>query len=178
MDEETYARTLPVTPPREYQLRDALFGRVWRDRLALIARELQVISIVLLLAGLLLDSDEGLVYGLLSLLGSSLLLVGAGLYRARWRTLLIQRNPAVKGSVIALQPRYLWHEFLRGRAHRSVVLRYRYTLPEGEHLEGRLWLCRCAADRFKVGDQLWICYRPERPSASLPLRVALMHIPH
>ena len=178
MAEEAPPRTLSVTPPRSYQLRDALFGRVWRDRLALIARELQVLSLALLLAGLLLDSDEGLAYGILSLLGSSLLLIGAGLYRAHWRTRLVQRAPTVKGSVIALQPRYLWHEFLRGRAHRSVVLRYRYTPPEGEQREGQLWLCRCAADRFKAGDQLWICYRPERPSASLPLRVALMRIPH
>ena len=84
----------------------------------------------------------------------------------------------MKGFVISKRPRYLWHELLRGLGHRSLLLRYRYQHPDLGVIEGRLWLCRCAADRFEVGAPLLISYNPKRPRESLPLRVALMRIPH
>jgi hypothetical protein len=171
--------TLPKKPPRDYPLIEAFRGRVWRNGWALYGREVSLFGAGLALFAFLLDGLLWLEVGLLALI-VSVVLSGLGtLWANMRRARLVRIGVTVNGHIIARQRLLLWHELLRGRAHRSFYVRYRFT-PVGQEdpCEGRLYLCRCAYEQLSTSDQLLIAYDQDAPKKSLPLRVAVMRIPH
>ena len=179
---------LPLHPPRPYTALEALRGRVWRSRAALWGRELSALSALTALYGLLLDAEMALAGGLLALvcvnLASALLALAGHLRRAR----LVREGAFCVGTLTRKRRRAFLHELLRGAAHRTFEITYVYT-PEGENAqseereereerEGRLLLCRCAYEHLSDGEPLHIAYDPRAPHLSVPLRVAVMRIPH
>ena len=170
---------LSVKPPRAYPNREALKGRVWRDEWALYSRELSLLCAVLCVYGLLLDELELLAWGGLTLFVSTLIgLIGSLLTNLR-RAELVRSAPVLEGELLSKRRRLFWHELLRGKAHRSFTLTYRYQLPDEPHpREGSITLCLCAYEHLKRQERLKVIYDPQRPQRSLPLRLAAMRIPH
>lgn len=170
---------LPLHPPRPYTALEALRGRVWRSRAALWGRELSALCATCALYGLLLGVTGLLVGAILALvvlnLASALLALAGHLRRAR----LVREGACCVGTLTRKRRRAFLHELLRGAAHRTFEITYVYT-PEGENTprEGRLLLCRCAYEHLSDGEPLHIAYDPRAPHLSVPLRVAVMRIPH
>lgn len=163
--------------PRIYPLIEAFRGRVWRNRAALYGREATLISALIFLYGFLLD--QGLMWEL-GIIGSLLSITwtgGSTLWVNLRRCALIRHGSWGEAVITKRVPMRLWHEMFRAQEHRSYRLQYRYEI-EGQGLEGEITLCRCAYDRLKVDEQLIIAYDPDRPARSIPLRVAVMKIPH
>ena len=165
--------------PRDYPWIEAFRGRVWRSPWALYGRELSLFAILSILYGLLLNE------GLLWELGLIFLLVGititglATLLSNLKRLRLVREGLWVEGQLDDLVNMRLWHEFLRGKAHRSFKVKYHYQTPNGEQQQGEMVLCRCAYDRLaKNREQVPVVIDPNNHQSSLLLRVAVMKIPH
>ena len=170
---------LPLHPPRPYPTAQAFRGRVWRSAAAVWGRELSAAAALAALYGLLLDAEGALAGGLLALVAvnaACALLAALGHIR---RARLVREGAHAAGVIVGKRRRGFLHELLRGAAHRTFELRYTYT-PEGEGAprEGRLLLCRCAYEHLADGAPLHVAYDPARPHLSVPLRVAVMRIPH
>lgn len=170
---------LSVQPPRIYPNREALRGRVWRNRWSLYGRELSALCAALTLYGLLLDQLSWVAWGLLGLVLSTLLGALGGLVTNLRRASLVRVGPIASGELVRKRRLTLWHELLRGKAHRSFELTYRYHVNgEPEPREAQIQLCLCAYEHLKDRERLQVIYDPARPQRSLPLRLALMRIPH
>ena len=168
-----------VQPPREYPNREALVGRVWRDRWSLYGREVSVLCAAMTLYGLLLDELSWVAWGLFGLILSALIGSLGGLITNLRRASLVREGPIAEGELVRKRRLTLWHEFLRGKAHRSFEVTYRYQLEgELEPREAKIQLCLCAYEHLKDRERLQVIYDPNRPQRSLPLRLALMRIPH
>ena len=169
---------LSKSTPRNYPWIEAFRGRVWRSHSALRGREVTLFAVIALLYGILLD--EGLLWevGLLMVIAS---LIWSGVVTAlsnARRLKLVREGEWVEGQLTHLVKLRLWHELLRGKAHRSFLVRYEYQY-EGEHLEGKMVLCRCAYDRLSQSKEaVPVAVDPRSPQRSLLLRVAVMKIPH
>lgn len=170
---------LSKSTPRTYPWIEAFRGRVWRSRLALYGKELILLNMIAILYGVLLD--EGLLWevGLLLCL-MSVLLTGMSILLGNLRRLkLVRHGTWVDGELLELTDMRLWHEFLRGKAHRSFRVRYQYSSLEGQKYQGEMVLCRCAYERLAQSKgSIPVVYLPQRPQQSLLLRVAVMRIPH
>jgi hypothetical protein len=97
------------------------------------------------------------------------------------RAQLVREGAAVMGVITGQIRQRWWHEIARAPQHRSFKLTYRYQLTEGDReisYEGSITLCRCALDRLKSEDEIVVTYDVKRPQRSLPLRLAVMKIPH
>jgi hypothetical protein len=168
-----------VKPPRVYPSREALVGRVWRDRWSLYGREVSVLCASLTLYGLLLDELSWVAWGLFGLILSALLGSLGGLITNLRRASLVRMGPLADGELVRKRRMTLWHELLRGKAHRSFELTYRYQLDgEPTPREAKIQLCLCAYEHLKDRERLQVIYDPKRPQRSLPLRLALMRVPH
>ena len=170
---------LSPAPPRVYPTIEAFRGRVWRNRYSLYAKELALLAGAGTLYGFLLDHREVLILGtvifLFVIVFSGLALLIVNLRRRN----LIRTAPAVKGTLTRTGRALFWHEMFRAKAHRSFWIEYTYTPTDSDReITGRLYLCQCASKRLKTSDKLWITYHAHKPSRSIPLRVAVMRIPH
>lgn len=165
--------------PRKYPWVEAFRGRVWRSKFALYGRELTLFSGVAILYGVLLD--EGLLWEL-GLLGAiiGVMITGLATLISNLRRLrLVREGIWVEGHLTELTKLRLWHEFLRGKAHRSFLVKYSYQTQSGEVKAGEMVLCRCAYDRLAATKStVPVVLSPHRTGQSLLLRVAVMKIPH
>lgn len=168
-----------ILPPRDYPNREALIGRVWRNRWSLYSREISLLCTLISIYGLLLDQMTWMAWGLVGLILSTLLgSLGSVICNLR-RASLVRFGPTIEGELVRKRRLTLWHEFLRGKAHRSFEITYRYQLEEEVNVrEAKIQLCLCAYEHLKDREQLRIIYDPAHPQRSLPLRLALMRIPH
>ncbi len=165
--------------PREYPWVEAFRGRVWRSRSALYGREVTLFSVIALLYGILLDEgllwEIGILGIILGVVWSGAATLQANLVRLR----LVRRGEWVEGEVTSLVSLRLWHEFLRGKAHRSFLVKYQYQATESLILNGEMVLCRCAYDRLaQTTGTIPVVVDPQKPKKSLLLRLAVMRIPH
>ena len=168
-----------VQPPRDYPNREALRGRVWRDGWALYSRELSVFSACGALYGLLLNELMWLTWGALVLMSATLIGAVGSVWVNLRRARLVREAPVTEGTLISKRRRLFWHELLRGKAHRSFTLTFSYQVPgEVSPREGQVTLCLCAYEHLKRDEALKVIYDPTAPKRALPLRLALMRIPH
>jgi len=131
------------------------------------------------LYGLLLNAPLALAGGLAALVLINLACAPLAALGHLRRARLVRAGAYAEGAVTRKRRRALLHELLRAPAHRTFELRYSYTpAGEGAPREGRLLLCRCAYERLDDGEPLYVSYDPAAPHRSVPLRVAVMRIPH
>jgi hypothetical protein len=170
---------LGKTTPRHYPWLEAFRGRVWRSKTALYGRELTLFSAIAILYGVLLDKGILWELGLLGLI-FGVLITGISTLVSNLRRLhLVREGQWVEGTLTELVNMRLWHEFLRGKAHRSFIVRYTYEAPNGNLMNGHMVLCRCAYDRLaSKKSSVPVVIHPTKISKSLLLRVAIMKIPH
>lgn len=165
---------LPLQPPRPYPLREAYRGRIWRDRAALLCRDLVILGVATGMAGVAFAESAFI------LLGGAVATVAFALQQlATWaanrqRVAIIAAGPSVQGRLKRPRPVYLLGELFRGSGSRTYTLPYTFELPSGEIFEGRLMVCGCARHFLPADSVEWIAYDPERPKRSLPLRAAVM----
>ena len=169
--------SLSRTPPRDYPIIEAYRGRVWRNRAALYGRELTAVAIMVTLYGVLLDDVFLWTLGALSV-GLAVIWTGLStLWVNNRRAQLVRTGLATRGRVTGRERQRWWHELTRGEEHRSFKLTYDYEVDGAQH-SGQITLCRCALKRLQKEEEILIAYDAERPQRSLPLRVAVMKIPH
>ena len=165
--------------PREYPLIEAYRGRVWRNLPGLYGRELALFALLTTLYGVLLNEDFLWVCGALVLVGSIVWTGLSTLWVNTRRAQLVREGLWVEGVITQSTRQRWWHEMFRGQAHRSFKVTYQYQIPDhSEIYTSSLVLCRCAFDRLKVDDSVALAYDSQRPRRSIPLRVAVMKIPH
>lgn len=165
--------------PRHYPWKEAFKGRVWRSRWSLYGKEMMIFAVLATVYGILLD--EGLLWelGLIFSLFGLILTIFTGLFSNLSRLKLVREGTWVDGEILELIDMRLWHEFMRGKAHRSFKVRYQYQSLEGQDYTGEMVLCRCAYERLvKQKSKVPVAYLPSKPHKSLLLRVAVMRIPH
>ena len=171
--------SLPVKAPRKYPLIEGFRGRVWRNAFNLYTREISLLFALISLYAFLLDDLLWLEIGILGLFISIVL---AGMMTAfinLRRVKLVRTGLGIKAEIIEKKKLRLWHEMFRGKAHRSFMIRYRFQLPHQEQsIESSFYLCQCAYDHLAKHEELMISYQEGRPQNNLPLRVAVMRIPH
>ena len=169
---------LPVKGPREYTLRDAYRGRVWRSPSVVIGREILGWSVAGALFGFLSNHNGLYAAGVVGIL-SVVLLITLGSIFTNWRrTKLIQTGHSAVGHLERPRRVILMHELLRGDREKTFVLRFRFIDHEGTSQVGKVWVCGCSRQYFPPGSQTPIVYRSKAPSKALPLRLAVMVAPH
>ena len=165
--------------PREYPLIEAYRGRVWRNLPGLYGREIALLALLSTLYGVLLDHNFLWVCGALILVVSVIWVGLSTLWVNTRRAQLIREGHWVEGVIIQSARQRWWHEMFRAQIHRSFKITYQYQLPESQEVyTASLVLCQCAFDRLKVDDSIALAYDKNRPHRSIPLRVAVMKIPH
>ena len=93
------------------------------------------------------------------------------------RARLVQTGFAIQGRLVAKKRILLLHEMIRPQAHRTFKITYEYQVEQKAYSQ-TLYLCLCAYEHLNEQEDLLITYMPTRPKKSLPLRVAVMVIPH
>ena len=168
---------LPHHPPRPYSLFDAYKGRVWRNGWGLYSREIGLIGLCICIYGLLLGLDFWMLLGVL--IGvSSVFCAGLGSLWVNFRRArLVQNGESIQGRILAKKRVILLHEMIRPHAHRTFKMTYEYTIDHRVY-QHALYLCLCAYEHLNDGEELLIAYDLESPKKSIPLRVAVMVIPH
>ena len=170
---------LGKSTPRHYPWKEAFRGRVWRSKWALYGKELLIFTVLAVLYGILLDEDFLWLFGLLLSVVGFIFTVMVGFMTNINRLQLVREGQWVDGELLELKDLRLWHEFFRGKAHRSFEVHYQYETLEGEKYKGSMVLCRCAYERLaKQKQKVPVVYLPRTPRKSLLLRVAVMRIPH
>jgi hypothetical protein len=170
---------LGKTTPRHYPWLEAFRGRVWRSKTALYGRELTLFSAIAILYGVLLDKGILWEIGLLGLIFGVLVTGIATLVSNLRRLHLVREGQWVEGTLTELVHMRLWHEFLRGKAHRSFIVHYTYESTSGVLMNGNMVLCRCAYDRLvSKKTSVPVVVHPINRNKSLLLRIAVMKIPH
>jgi hypothetical protein len=171
--------SLSIKAPREYPLIEGFRGRVWRNAFNLYAREISLLFALISLYAFLLDHLLWLEIGILGLFLS---VVFAGImttYINLRRIHLVRTGVGIKAILIEKKKLRLWHEIFRDKAHRSFMIRYRFQLPnQEESIESSFYLCQCAYDHLAKHEELLISYQKNRPKKNVPLRIAVMRIPH
>ena len=172
-------RTLSKHPPRSYTTLEAFRGRVWRNSWRLYGQECALFSIFIALYSFLLAHDLGFELGILLFLLSSILSALVSLWIGFKRAHIVRTGLFIEGHLISKKKVRLWHEILRAKAHRSFLIRYEFTPPtHTQPIRGKLYLCQCAYAHLDVTQPLSIVYDKHHPRSNLPLKVALMRIPH
>ncbi len=170
-------KILNIHPPREYRVSDAFIGRVWRLKSVLIFKELMFWIIFSTVLCFLLKIALFVFFLGVTLL--SLMLISTITYvilnLKRWQ--LVKVGPSVKGKIEHIQDSHYFHESIRGKAHRSCFATYSYEV-DGKGYTGRIDMCRCALAKLQKQEELLIAYDVKNPKNSLPLKVAVMSIPH
>ena len=171
--------SLSMNTPRTYPLIEGFRGRVWRNAFNLYARECALLCTGIALFSFLLDATLWLEIGILGLI-STLVLAGlATAYINYQRVGIIRHGTAVKAELLDKKKLRLWHEMLRPKAHRSFKITYRFHLEGHTHwIESSFYLCRCAYDHLQKHESLIIAYHHNNIQRNVPLRVAVMRIPH
>ena len=173
-----FTRRLPVQGPRQYTLRDAYRGRVWRSPIVVIGREILGWSVAATLFGFL--SHHNLIYalGVLGVVGITLVMIIGSIATNMRRTKLIQSGLATVGHIEAPRRLIFMHELLRGEREKTFVLRFKYTDEEGTEHVSKVWICGCAKQYFPPQSETPIIFQPRKPRNALPLRLAVMVAPH
>lgn len=165
--------------PRHYPLIEAYRGRVWRNLPGLYGREVSLFALIATLYGLLLSQDTLLVMGMFALALSVIWTGLSTLWVNARRAQLVREGVWVEGVIVKSTRQRWWHELARGQAHRSFKMTYRYQVPGREKsYTSSIVLCRCAYDRLQVDDRIALAYDAKYPQRSIPLRIAVMKIPH
>ena len=168
---------LPHHPPRPYTLIEAYRGRVWRNKWGLYSRETGLFGICLCIYGLLLGLDFwmllGVLIGIISIFCAGLGSLWVNFKRVR----LVQVGQAVQGRIRSKKRVLLLHEMIRPHAHRTFKMSYEYMV-DNETYQQTLYLCLCAYEHLNDGEELMIAHHSDSPKKSIPLRVAVMVIPH
>lgn len=171
-------KILPLDPPRPYRLRDACCGRVWRSAPGALGRELGLIGLAM--AGVSLVRDDLLLrvagLGLLAL--GALLAIGGCLLTNVRRARLVREAPAFPAVLGHPRRVLLLHELFRIERERTFILPYVVRLPDGTTREGRVWICGCARQYLLPGTEEPVAVDPADPRRTLPLRLAVMVVPH
>jgi hypothetical protein len=170
-------KQLPIQPPREYRNIEAFIGRVWRLKEVLWIKESIFWLLFLSILGFLLKQALLLFY-----LGGLVILLGImGVMTYIWlnlkRAALVRTGLSIKGKIDDMADLNYFHELLRGKAHRSCFATYSFEL-EGKTYQSRIYLCRCALIKLQKQESLWIVYDPKQPNHHLPLKAAVLTIPH
>ena len=165
--------------PRNYPLIEAYRGRVWRNIPGLYGRELAFFALLATLYGVLLDEGFLWVCGALVLIASIIWTGLSTLWVNTRRAQLVREGLWTEGTITQSVRQRWWHEMFRGQAHRSFKITYQYQLKEDPKVyTSHLVLCRCAFDRLQIDDTIALAYDAQKPNRSIPLRVAVMTIPH
>lgn len=171
--------SLSIKAPREYPLIEGFRGRVWRNAFNLYAREISLLFALISLYAFLLDDLLWLEIGILGLFLSVVLAGIMTAYINLRRVHLVRTGIGIKATLIEKKKLRLWHEIFRGKVHRSFMIRYRFQLPHQEKsIESSFYLCQCAYDHLAKHEELLISYQENSPKKSIPLRIAVMRIPH
>jgi hypothetical protein len=167
---------LTLKTPRAYPTVEIFKKRVWRLKSVLFCKELIFWLSVLILLSSLMQLSIG-IYVFLGIV----LLIFLGLITHVWlnfkRLAIIRTGIATKGKIMAKRNLPYFHELLRGKAHRSMLMQYSYEV-NGKTYTRDLALCRCASDKFEMADEVDVAYDPNHPEHSVLLRVAVLVIPH
>ena len=169
---------LSASPPRNYTLRQAYQGRVWRTPGAVLAREFAFWGLGLLLVGIALNHQT--VTWLGAGMASTLAVIGifASLRMTGQRVRIIKTGFGTKATLSRSRRIPLFHELVRGRRESTYRLPYSFIDEMGVTHNGSIWLCGCARDLLQSGTRELVAYDPARPERSILLRVAVMVAPH
>jgi hypothetical protein len=169
---------LPYLPPRQYSLRQAYQGRVWRTPWSVIAREFFFWALGLALLGLAMAHTTITIWGGVTaafLAGSSIL---ASVLNNRTRVALIQQGVGAKAVLERVRRIPLLHEVFRGTRESTYRLTYVFEIHDGSEEKGSIWICGCARKYLPIGSTEMIAYNPREPNQNIPLRIAVMVAPH
>ncbi len=173
-----YTRRLPVEGPRQYTLRDAYRGRVWRSPSVVIGRECLGWSVACALFGFLSNHHFIYALGVVGIIGVAVFMV-LGSISSNWgRTKLIQSGYSATGYMERPRRLILMHELLRGEREKTFVLRFRYLDQDGVERKSKIWVCGCAKQYFPELSQTPVVYSTNTPNKGIPLRLAVMVAPH
>ena len=169
---------LSASPPRNYTLRQAYQGRVWRTPVAVLSREVAFWGLGLLLVGIALNHQTVTWMG--AAMASTLAVIGllASLLRNHRRVRVIKTGVGTKATLSRSRRIPLFHELVRGRRESTYRLPYSFIDEMGVTHHSSIWLCGCARDLLPSGSRELIAYDPARPEHSILLRVAVMVAPH
>ena len=176
--------TLPKKAPRDYPMIEGFRGRVWRNAFSLYARECTLLCALLLLFSFLLDIKLGVEIGLLGFIISMLITALATLYINIKRVQVIRSGEPILAVIIEKKKLNLWHEMFRAKAHRSFKIRYRFTHAssstdaQSKSIESSFYLCQCAYEHLTKDEEILLTVNPDKISHNVPLRIAVMRIPH
>lgn len=173
-----YTRKLPVKGPRNYTLRDAYRGRVWRSPAAVLAREMLGWSIAGILFGYLMEHALLFSVGAVGVIGSLVAMIIGSLLTNRRRVRIIKDGLPASATMLRPGRIFVLHELLRGEREKTFILKFQFTDQNGHDRQGRIWVCGCAKQYFPEFSQSPIVYDPLHPSKSLPLRLGVMVAPH
>ncbi len=172
------SKHLPTQPAREYTMREGLQGRVWRNAASASGREGMLFTIGAAVLCLLNDRLALMtIFGVMATCFLAVHLVGLYLVTKK-RVRLIQTAPAVKGVIGLPRRAKLFHEVFKRQLDKTYVLPYTFQLPDGFEEDGEIWICGCAREHLPHRSVEWIVYDPENPRQNLPLRLAVMVVPH
>ena len=169
---------LPHVPPRDYTLRDAYRGRVWRSPLGVIGRELFFLGLAVSFFGVVQDEMAFILLGgSIGVFGATIGIGGSLLSNLK-RVRLISDQPGVMGEIGRPRRVPMFHEIFKGQRESTYILPYNFVTAEGRSQAGRIWICGCARKYLPPRSQEWIVYHPKKPGSNLPLRIAMMVTPH
>lgn len=173
-----YTRKLPVEAPRQYTLRDAYRGRVWRSRSVVLGKELLSWAIAATLFGFLLDHGLLFSLGFVACVGAVLIMTIGSIFTNQHRVQMIRHGKAASGTMQQAGRILVLHELLKPEREKTFVLKYRYTDDDGQMHHSRIWVCGCARDYFPIHSESPIVYDPSNPKMALPLKLGVMIAPH
>ena len=134
-----YTRTLPVEGPRQYTLRDAYRGRVWRSRSVVLGKELLSWAIAATLFGFLLDHGLLFSLGFVACVGAVLIMTIGSIFTNQHRVQMIRHGKAASGTMQQAGRILVLHELLKPEREKTFVLKYRYTDDDGQMHHSRIW---------------------------------------
>jgi len=175
---DTPRKRLPIQPPREYSLRDAYRGRVWRTPLTVIAREIFFWAIGMTLLCVAVNDMHWAVYSLSAGLVLGVVAVLSSLSKNRLRVRIIRTGLSATASMGRARRIPFLHELFRGKREATHRLPYDFRTADGERVHGGIWICGCALQYIEIGSNEPVAYDANSPSKNLPLRVAMMVAPH
>lgn len=174
----THTQKLPVEGPRQYTLRDAYRGRIWRSPIVVLSRELLGWSVAATLFGFLMEHGGLFSVGALSSILSVVFMLAGSIITNQRRVHIIRKGPSATGTINAVSRIILLHELLRGEREKTFVIKFHFDDANGRRHRGRVWVCGCARDYFLPLSTSPIVYDLKKPTNALPLRLAVMVAPH
>ncbi len=168
---------LTLKTPRDYPTIEIFKKRVWRLKSVLFCKELIFWTCALISLSFLMNWSLGTFLGICGVFLAIIFGLSLHIWLNLKRLAVIRTGLAVKGQITAKRNQPYFHELLRAKAHRSMMMQYRYEV-EGQIYTENLSLCRCASDKFEIGDEVDVAYDTKNPKVSVLLRVAVLVIPH